>query len=332
MKAIVYSKYGPPNVVAIAEVPKPTPEDHEVLIRICATTVTTGDWRARSLTMPAGFGLLGRLVFGVFGPRKPILGTELAGEVEAVGRAVTRFKVGDHVFAFPGASYGGHAEYRTIAEDGLIALKPANLSFEEAAALSFGGTTALNFLRDKAGIKQGDSVLIVGASGGVGTAAVQIAKHFGAHVAGVCSSANLDLVRSIGADRVIDYAREDFAGDGETYDIILDTTGTASFSRCEKALKRGGRLLVVLGSLARALTERPSKEGKRVIAGVARPSADDIKLLARLAETGEYKPVIDRSYPLDSAAEAHAYVDTGHKRGSVVLTVKQRFPSSAIAS
>jgi NADPH:quinone reductase-like Zn-dependent oxidoreductase len=326
MKAIVYHRYGPPGVVALAEVPKPTPKGREVLIRIHATTVTTADWRARSLDMPAGFGLLGRLVFGVFGPRKPILGTELAGEVEAVGNAVTRFKAGDQVFAFTGARYGCHAEYRTMAEAGLIARKPANSSFEEAAALSFGGTTALNFLRDKAGIKRGDSVLIVGASGGVGTAAVQIAKHFGAEVTGVCSTANLELVRSIGADRVIDYTREDFARDREIYDIILDTTGTASFSRCESALKQGGRLLVVLGSFAQALgLERPSKEsGKRVIAGVAAVNVDNMQLLARLAETGEFKSVIDRSYPLENAAEAHAYVDTGRKRGSVVLSVRHQ--------
>lgn len=323
MKAIVYSEYGAPDVVALAEVPKPTPGDREVLIRIHATTVTTGDWRARSLIMPAGFGLMGRLVFGVFGPRKPILGTELAGVVEAVGKAVTRFEVGDQVFAFPGAAFGCHAEYRTIAEDGLIALKPTNLSFEQAAALSFGGMNALKFLRGKGGIKRGDSVLIVGASGGVGTAAVQIAKHFGAKVTAVCSTANLELVRSIGADEVIDYTREDFAKNGETYDIILDTTGTTSFSRCENALKQGGRLVLVLGSFAQALgMERPSKaSGKKVIAGVAPESADDMRLLARLAETGEYKPVIDRSYPLESAAKAHAYVDTGRKRGSVVLTI-----------
>ena len=323
MKAIVYSKYGSPDVVALAEVAKPTPRDREVLIRIHATTVTTGDWRARSLAMPAGFGVLGRLVFGVFGPRKPILGTELAGVVEAVGKDVTRFKTGDQVFAFPGASYGCHAEYRTMAEDGLIALKPANLSFEEAASLSFGGTTALSFLRDKAGLKPGESVLIVGASGGVGTAAVQIAKHLGAEVTGVCSTANLELVRAIGADKVIDYTREDFVKSGESYDIILDTTGTVPFSRCELALKRGGRLLVVLGTFAQALgMERPSKvSGKKVISSVATVRVDDLRCLAKLAEVGALKPVIDRSYPLENAAEAHAYVDTGRKRGSVVMRV-----------
>jgi NADPH:quinone reductase-like Zn-dependent oxidoreductase len=267
---------------------------------------------------------MGRLVFGVFGPRKPVLGTELAGEIEAVGKAVTRFEAGDQVFAFPGASYGCHAEYRTMAEDGLIARKPANLSFEEAAALSFGGTTALSFLRGKGGIKRGDKVLIVGASGGVGTAAVQIAKHFGARVTGVCSTANLELVRSIGADRVIDYTKADFATDGEAYDIILDTTGTTSLSRCENALERGGRLLLVQASFAQSLgMERPSKaSGKKVIAGVATVRVEDMRLLAELAEGGELRPVIDRSYPLKNAAEAHAYVDRGRKRGNVVMTIE----------
>jgi NADPH:quinone reductase-like Zn-dependent oxidoreductase len=323
MKAIVYHQYGAPDVVALAEVPTPRIGDHEVLIRIHATTVTTADWRARSLTLPAGFGLLGRLVFGVFGPRKPILGTELAGEIEAVGKSVTRFEVGEQVFAFTGAGYGCHAEYRTMAEDGMIARKPANLSFEEAAALSFGGTTALHFLRDKAGVKPGDRVLIVGASGGIGTAAVQIARHLGAEVTGVSSTANLELVLSIGADRVIDYTRDDFATSGEIYDVILDTTGTTSFSRCENALAPGGRLLLVLASFAQTLgMERPSRaSGKKVIAGVASPNVEDLLFLARLAELGDYRPVIDRSYPLKNAAEAHAYVDTGHKRGSVVVNV-----------
>jgi NADPH:quinone reductase-like Zn-dependent oxidoreductase len=334
MKAIVYRKYGPPSVVALAEVPKPKARDNEVLIRIHATTVTSGDWRARSLDLPAGFGFLGRPVFGLFGPRQPILGTELAGVIEAVGKAVTRFKAGDAVFAFTGASFGCHAEYRTMPEDGLIAPKPANLTFEQAAALSFGGTTALPFLRDKAGIKRGDKVLIVGASGGVGTAAVQIAKHFGAEVTGVTSTANLDLVRSIGADKVIDYTNEDFARSGETWDIILDTTGTAPFARCEPALKPGGRLIVVLGSLAVvAGIGRPSKSsGKRVIAEVATVCVADLQYLAKLAEAGAYRPVIDRSYPLEHAAEAHAYVDTGRKRGSVVLTVGRPQATQQIAA
>ena len=334
MKAIVYHRYGPPNVVTLAEVPKPAAKDNEVLIRIHATTVTTGDWRARSLILPGGFGFMGRLVFGVFGPRQPILGTELAGVVETVGKAVTRFKAGDQVFAFPGARYGSHAEYRTMPEDGLIAMKPANLSFEETAALSFGGTNALKFLRDEAEIKQGDKVLIVGASGGVGTAAVQIAKHFGAATTGVCSTANLELIRSIGADKVIDYTKEDFSKSGETYDIILDTTGTVLFARCERALKPGGRLVVVQGTLAQALgIGRPSlASGKKVIAGVVTPRVEDLQFLAKLAEAGEFKPVIDRSYPLARAAEAHAYVDKGRKRGNVVMTLAHAGISPEVAA
>jgi NADPH:quinone reductase-like Zn-dependent oxidoreductase len=263
------------------------------------------------------------LVFGIFGPRQPILGTELAGVVETIGRAVTRFAVGDEVFAFPGAAFGSHAEYRTMQEDGLVALKPANLSFAEAAALSFGGTTVLGALRDKIGVKPGDKVLVVGASGGVGTAAVQIANHLGADDTGVTSTANLELVRSIGAIRAIDYTVEDFVMSGESWDVIVDTTGTAPFSRCEPVLKPGGRLLVILGSLAQvAGIGRPSNaSGKSVIAGVVKIRAADLRDLAEMAATGAYRPVIDRSYPLEHAAEAHAYVDTGRKRGNVVLTV-----------
>jgi NADPH:quinone reductase-like Zn-dependent oxidoreductase len=333
MKAMTYRKYGGPDVVTLSEVPKPSPKANEVLIRIVATTVTSGDWRARSLRLPPGFGILGRLVFGITKPRQPILGTELAGIVEAVGGAVTRFSPGDQVIAFPGGRFGSHAEYRTMPEDGLIARKPANLSFEEAASLSFGATTALPLLRDKANVKRGDQVLIVGASGAVGTAAVQIAKHFGAEVTGVTSTANLELVRSIGADRVIDYTQVDFTRTGETWDIILDTTGTAPFSRCAQSLKPGGRLVVVLGTLAQALgIGGPSKaSGKRVIARVAPLTAENLRYITKLATSGELKPVIDRIYPLEDAAEAHAYVDTGRKRGSVVLRVASD-PSARLAA
>ena len=325
MKAAIYRKYGPPDVVTLAEVPMPAPKDNEVLIRIHATTVSTGDWRARSLTMPTGFGLLGRLVFGLLGPRKPILGTELAGEIVAIGKSLTRFKADDQVFAFPGAAYGCHAEYRTMPETGLIALKPANLSWEEAAALSFGGTTALHFLKTKGNIQRGDKVLIVGASGCVGTAAVQLAKHFGAEVTGVSSTINLDLLRKIGADRVIDYTATDFTATGDTYDIILDATGAAPHARVGHMLKPGGRLLVVQGSLAQALgIGGPSRSsGHKSIAGVAAMRPADLQFLADLATAGAFTPVIDRCYPLEYVAEAHAYVDTGRKRGSVVLTVGQ---------
>jgi NADPH:quinone reductase-like Zn-dependent oxidoreductase len=323
MKAMTYSKYGGPNVVTLAEVPKPSPKPNEVLIRILATTVTSGDWRARSLRMPPGFGLLGRLVFGLTGPRQPILGTELAGIVETVGKAVSRFKPGDEVIAFPGGRFGSHAEYRTMPEDGMIAPKPANLTFEEAASLSFGSTTALPFLRDKARIKRGDQVLVVGASGAVGTAAVQIAKHFGAVVTAVTSTSNVKLVASIGADRVIDYTQVDFTTTGETWDIIVDTTGTVSFSRGANSLKPGGRLIAVLGTLAQLLgIGRPSNaSGKQVISGVAPATPENLRYIAKLASSGELKPVIDRIYRLEDAVEAHTYVDTGRKRGSVVLSV-----------
>jgi NADPH:quinone reductase-like Zn-dependent oxidoreductase len=323
MKAAVYNKYGPPSVVVLADVPLPSPKAEEVLIRIHATTVSTADWRARSLAMPAGFGPMGRPFFGMFGPRQPILGTELAGEIVATGKAVTRFKVRDHVFAFTGAKYGCHAEYRVMPQDGLIMQKPANLSFEEAAALSFGGTTALYFLKAKAGIESDDSVLVIGASGCIGTAAVQIAKHFGANVTGVCSTANLSLVRRIGADAVIDYTGQDIASVSQTYDIILDTTGTAPYARCGHLLKPGGRLLIAHGTLSTVLgiggPRRSS--GHKSIAGVVKVTIADLRQLADLAAMGTFRPVIDSAYPLENAAEAHAYVDQGHKRGSVVLSV-----------
>jgi NADPH:quinone reductase-like Zn-dependent oxidoreductase len=323
MKAITYHRYGGPDVVSLSEVPKPMPKDNEVLVRIYATTVTAGDWRARSLNLPGGFGFLGRPVFGFFGPRQPILGTEFAGIIESVGTSVTRFGVGDEVFGFTGARYGCHAEYRTMAEDGLLTLKPAQLSFAEAASVSFGATTALDLLRDHAKVQAGESVLIVGASGAVGTAAVQLAKHLGADVTGVTSTGNVKLVRSIGASHVIDYKHDDFATGEMRWDVILDTTGTTSFKRCERVLNPGGRLVMVQGTLADAMgfTKPPKTSDKSVIAALPTITAADIALLGELAAAGALKPVIDRSYRLEQAAEAHAYVDKGRKRGSVVLTV-----------
>lgn len=324
MKAMVYSRYGPPSVVTQSDLPKPTPHADEVLIQIHATTVTSGDWRARSLNMPPGFRLLGRLVFGVVRPRKPVLGTELAGVVEAVGQQVTHFKPGDEVFAFTGAAYGCHAEYRTIPEAGMIALKPANLSFEEAAALGFGGGAALYYLRDKGKVQPGETVLIIGASGGVGSAAVQVAKHLGGIVTGVTSTANLELVRSLGADEVIDYTHQDFATRGETYDVILDTTGTTTFARAEPVMRPGGRLILVQGSFAQSMgLDRPPRHSdKQQIAGVVNSKPQDMQTLANLAASGALRPLIGRRYGLAQAAEAHAYVDTGRKIGNVVLTVE----------
>ncbi|HEX8438554.1 NAD(P)-dependent alcohol dehydrogenase [Archangium sp.] len=322
MKAIVYEGFGAPDVLQLKELPKPTPKDDEVLIRVRATTVTAGDWRVRSRQLPRGFGLVGRLVLGSSRPRQPILGTELAGDIEAIGTGVSTFKVGDPVFAFSGTKMGCYVEYKCMPANGLLALKPATLGYEEAAALSFGGTTALDFFR-RGQLQKGDKVLINGASGGVGTAAVQLAKHFGAEVTAVCSTVNLDLVKSIGADKAIDYTQEDFTRNGEAYDIILDTAGTAPFSRCGDSLKDGGRLLLVLATLKDTLSApwQSLTTGKKVIAGPVKERAEDLRLLARLAEAGEFKPVIDRRYPFERMADAHRYVDAGHKKGNVVITV-----------
>jgi len=323
MKAFVYERYGPPEVLHLKEVEKPSPKSNEVLIRIHAATVTSGDWRVRSLHVPAGFGLITRLVFGISKPRQPILGSELAGVVESVGKDVCQFKIGDPVFAFSDTSMGCHAEYKCMPQDGAVLLKPACLSYDEAAALSFGGTTALDFLR-RGKLQSGGKVLINGASGGVGTAAVQLAKHFGADVTGVCSTANRELVRSLGASRVIDYTQEDFTQNGETYDVILDTVGTAPFSRSKASLKEGGRLLMVLAGLPEMLqipwVSMTSR--KKIIAGPAAVRVEDLRFLAGLAEAGEFKPVIDRRYPFEQMAEAHRYVDTGRKKGNVIITLK----------
>jgi len=323
MKAIVYERYGPPDVLQMKEVTKPTPKDNEVLIKTYATTVTSGDWRARSLNVPTGFGLISRLVFGILRPRQPILGTELAGRVESIGKNVSRFKVGDQVFAFAGAGMGCYAEYKCMPENGAVALKPANLTYDEAAALSFGGTTALDFFR-RGKLQSRERVLINGASGGVGTAAVQLAKHFGADVTGVCGTANVELVRSLGANHVIDYTKEDFTENGETYDVIVDAAGTAPFSRSKGSLTDRGRLLLVLGGLP-DLLKIPwvsMTSSRKVIAGPAAERAEDLLVLAELAEAGEFKPVIDRRYPFEQIAEAHRYVDTGRKRGNVVITLE----------
>jgi NADPH:quinone reductase-like Zn-dependent oxidoreductase len=323
MKAVVYKRYGPPDVLELKEVEGPPPKDKEVLIRIHATTVTSGDVRLRSLDVPAGFGLISRLVFGVFRPRKPILGSELAGEVEAIGEDVSRFKVGDPVFAFSDVGMGCYAEYRCMPEDGNLALKPPNLTYAQAAALSFGGTTALHFLRE-ADVQRGERVLVNGASGGVGTACVQVARHFGADVTGVCSTANVELVRSLGATQVIDYTKGDFTQDGQTYDVIVDTVGTAPFSRCKASLNERGRLLLILATLPEMLRSlwASMTSKKKIITGVALGKPEDLLFLAKLAAAGEFKPVIDRSYPLEQIVEAHRYVDTGRKKGNVIITLE----------
>ncbi len=322
MKAAVYTRYGPPDVMHIAEVPTPAPNSGEVLIRIHATAVNSGDWRLRSAKVPRGFGLIIRLVFGITGPRQPILGTELSGVIAAVGAGVTRFKPGDAVFAFPGTKMRCHAEYRTMAETGNILPKPENLTHEQAAALSFGGTTALFFLRDQARVKPGERVLVIGASGTVGSAAIQIAKHLGAHVTGVCSTANIDLVRGLGADAVIDYTAQDFTTEGANYDIIMDCIGATTYAASKTVLARNGRFLPVAGGLPELLgTLWPRRNGHKIKAGTGPEKLSDLILLADWARAGSYTPLIDSTYPFDQIVAAHARVDTGRKRGRVVMTM-----------
>jgi NADPH:quinone reductase-like Zn-dependent oxidoreductase len=322
MKAIVYEQYGVPGVLQIKEIEKPTPKHNEVLIQIQATTVTSGDCRVRSLNVPAGFGLMMRLIFGFSKPKQPVLGTELAGVVVEVGREVSKFKVGDHVFGFSDMKMGCYAEYKCMAEDAALVLKPANVSVDEAAAISFGGTTALDFLR-RAKLQRGEKILINGASGGVGTAAMQLAKHFGAEVTAVCSSANVELVIAMGANHVIDYTKQDFTKNGKRYDVIVDAVGTAPFSRSKVSLNEGGRLLMVIADLADMLSASlVSMFGnKKNIAGPVSVRAEDLQFLAALAAVREFKPLIDRRYPFEQIADAHRYVDTGRKRGNVVINV-----------
>ena len=317
MRAIVYTRFGPPDVLHLINVEKPAPKDNEVLIRIFASTVTKEEPGMRK---SPGFN-------GLIKPKNPILGEEFAGEIESIGQNASLFKKGDRVYGI--TDFGAHAEYLCLPEDKALVIMPKNLTYEEAAAIPNGVLTALPFLRDKANIQSGQKILINGASGAVGTAAVQIAKCFGAEITGVCSTTNLELVKSLGANKVIDYTKEDFSKSGQTYDIIFDTVGKTSFSRCKSSLKQGGVYLATVPTLAILLQMLwTSIIGRKKVIFAAtglRSASEKVKVLVflkELIESGKIISVIDRLYPLEQIAEAHRYVEAGHKKGNVVITME----------
>lgn len=320
MKAIVYTQYGPPGVLQLKEVEKPAPGDNEILLHIKATAANSGDWRLRKADPFAV-----RFLFGLMKPKVNILGSVFSGEVEQVGKDVKLFKVGDQVFGHTDMRFGAYSEYIRLPEIGTLALKPERITHTEAAVIPFGGTAALHFIK-KAALTPGKKVLINGASGAVGSAAVQLALHFGATVTGVCSSANVDLIKSLGAHHVIDYTKEDFTGNGKKYDVIFDTVNKVSFSRSLRSLTKGGILILSAAGMSEMLQGFLTSiiSSKKVITGVISHSAEGINFLKELIESGKLKPVIDKTYPLKQLAEAHAYVERGHKKGNVAITLEHQ--------
>ncbi len=330
MKAIVYTEYGSPDVLQLKEVAQPTPKPNEVLVRVHATPVNFGDLTARNFKavslskfwMPWPLWLPARLAFGFNKPKKSILGSEFAGEIAAVGQDVKRYKVGDPVFGYRSMSMGANAEYLCMREDGLLAIQPSNMTYEEAAAVPYGALTALSLLK-KANIQPGHKVLINGASGAIGSYALQLAKHYGAEVTGVCGTPRIDLVKTLGADKVIDYTHADFTQNGETYDLIFDILGKSSFSRCKGSLKPNGRYLLASFRMRQVAQMFVTAiiGGKKVICALSSEKPQDMMLIKELIEAGRLKSVVDRCYPLEQAAEAHRYVEAGHKKGHVVLHI-----------
>jgi NADPH:quinone reductase-like Zn-dependent oxidoreductase len=324
MKAAVYERYGPADVVEIRDVARPAIKSDQVLVEVLATTVTTADWRVRASAFPGGMWLMGRLIMGLFRPRHKVLGGEFAGRIVETGADVTRFKTGDEVFGFS-ASFGAHAAAIAIPQIGAIAKKPENLNFEEAAAVPFGALTALAFLRDFGKVEPGSQVLVAAASGGVGVYGVQIAKHLGAEVAAVCSKANHDLVKSLGADHVIDYRTEDFAAGGERYDLIFDTAGTTNFDHARKALKPNGVFMPLEFGIADAFRSMVAAifGNKKLLLRISGDSKEELETIAGLVERGEVRPVIDGIHAFDDIRQAYQRVEGRHKTGSVVLRVAE---------
>lgn len=324
MKAILHTKYGSPNELQLKEVVKPVPKDNEVLIKIHATTVTTTDCNVRNFTFVSkSFKLIARLMFGFNKPKINILGIDLAGEIEAVGQDVKLFNVGDLVFGTPGISFGAHAEYTCMPEKGVLVKKPTHMTYEEAAAIPLAGNTALFFIRDLGGIMAGQKILIHGASGAIGTYAVQLARYYGAQVTGVCSGTNAEMVKSLGADKVIDYTKENFTESDERYDFIFDVVGKTTFSACKDLLKPKGIYLENVMELKDMLTMMWTSiiGGKKMKGGVSKESVENLNFLVELIASRQLKPVIDRSYPLEQTAEAFKYVELSHKKGNVVITI-----------
>jgi len=332
MKASVYTEYGPPDVLQLKDVGKPVPKDNEILVRIHATPVSFGDKLVRNLNeitpgkfhMPFLFWIFAKLYFGIRKPRITILGSEFAGEIESIGKDVKKFREGDQVFGYLGSRMGAYAEYLCMPENGVLALKPANMTFEQAAAVPYGAIMALSLLR-KQNIGPGQRVLVNGASGGIGPAVVQLAKYYGAEVTGVCGTPRLEYVRSLGADAVIDYTQEDFSARDEAYDVIIDILGKSSFSKVKRSLKPNGRWLLVSFKTKKLLQMLWTSiiGGKKVICALSTEKAEDLVFIKELIEAGKIKMVVDKCYPLTQAAEAHRYVEQGHKKGSVIITMEE---------